>query len=185
MAIQAFITDEPRTKAAATPTAVPAATIPETRPSNGVEKFPLIEPRRFDLPDINRHGPWLIPRFEREFPHFNHIQVLSFLRSVLYSNEFMFLFQPHGAALAQVMNEQTLQPEPVVWERFVFLEDAKDPYHIAEGVEFYKEFARWTRQKQSASLVVDQHSDVPRDEIRKKLGRLSVQELQVAKLGKE
>lgn len=172
MAIQSVITDAPVAEKIVPTKHIFAAT-------NGSSRSAL---RRFERPDIERHGAWLVPRFLKAFPHLNSHQALSFMVNVLYSNEFMFLYQPHGVALAQILNEQALQPEPVVWERFVLLEDPKDAVHIAEGVEFYVEFERWTKQKQAKLLVVDQHSDVPRDMIKERLGRVLVQEMYIVRM---
>ncbi len=138
--------------------------------------------RRFERPDIERQGQWLVPRFLRSFPHLNSHQALSFMVNVLYSNEFMFLYQPHGVALAQLVSEHILQPEPVVWERFAFLEDPTDPRQHVEGAEFYTEFERWAKQKQVKQLVVEQQSDVPREVIKERLGRIFMQETMIARL---
>ncbi len=174
MAIQSIITDAPVEKPA------PAEIVRRPVAPNGHHVSQL---RRFERPDIERHGAWLVPRFTAAFPHLNSYQAMSFMVNVLYSNEFMFLYQPHGVALAQLLLEQTLQPEPMVWERFVFLEDPKDQRHIAEGVEFYREFERWTRQKQAKLLVVEQCSDVPRDAIKETLGsRILIREMRVAQV---
>lgn len=174
MAIQTTITDSERPKA----TLIPAVVAPVT---NGTTRH-VSQLRRFERPDIERHGAWLVPRFLTAFPHLNSHQAMSFMVNVLYSNEFMFLYQPHGVALAQIMLEQTLQEEPIVWERFVFLEDPKDARHIAEGIEFYAEFERWTKQKHAKQLVVEQCSDVPTDAIKEQLGRILIKPLRIAQV---
>lgn len=181
MAVQASITDLPPLKSARAPEPV-LARIPE---GNGAAK-PVVAPcRRFERPDIERHGAWLFPRFMERFPHLDQRQTLSFMCNVLYSNEFMFLFQDHGVALAQRMMEHTLQPKPVVWERFVFLENRENPRHVEEGLTFYREFARWTKQKHSDTLVVEQASDVPHDAIADCLGRIFSSTIQIARISKE
>jgi len=175
MAIQTTITDSERPKA----TIVPAAIVAPV--TNGASRH-VSQLRRFERPDIERHGAWLVPRFLTAFPHLNSYQAMSFMVNVLYSNEFMFLYQPHGVALAQLMHEHTLQEEPVVWERFVFLEDKTDLRQIAEGIEFYVEFERWTKQKQAKQLVVEQCSDVPTDAIKEQLGRILVKQIRIAQV---
>lgn len=140
-------------------------------------------PRRFERPDIERHGVWLLPRFNTAFPHLNNQQAMSFMVNVLYSNEFMFLYQDHGVALAQVMNEHTLQPEPMIWERFVFLENAENPRHVEEGATFYDEFVLWAKRKQIVTLVIDQCTDVPREVIKQRMpGRVLSQEHWIVKV---
>ncbi len=155
------------------------AVVAATLNGNGRHESQL---RRFERPDVERHGQWLVPRFVKAFPHLSNHPALSFMVNVIYSNEFMFLYQPHGVALAQVVTEHVLQPEPIVWERFAFLEDPTDPRQHVEGAEFYTEFERWAKQKQAKLLVVEQQSDVPRDVIKERLGRIYVQETMIARV---
>ena len=138
--------------------------------------------RRFEIPDLDRHGVWFLPRFLAQFPHLNQRQAVGWLRSVCYNNEFMFLFQDHAIGLAQVVSEHTLQAKPVVWERFVFVEDKSNPAHIEQGASFYEMFGKWAVQKSIEQVIVEQITDIPREKIREKLGRVVTQELQIARV---
>src|SRR5579864_7199026 len=94
-----------------------------------VTPAPLVlhaEVRRFDLPDIDRHGSWFLPRFLKEFPHLNERAAIGFIKAVLYSNEFLFLFQEKAVALFQSVGSGGLEPQEIVWERFVWVESPTD-----------------------------------------------------------
>lgn len=164
----------------------PAAPKPEVKvpATNGAVWHPPPF-RRFERPDIERHGQWLLPRVVETFRHLDERRAASFLINQLYANEFMFLYNDHAVGLAEIVPENIWQPQPVVWERFVFLQDKEDTRHIEEGADFYTEFARWAQMKRATTIVVEQATDVPREDIKRKLGRIFSQETWIAKAGKE
>lgn len=159
-----------------------AKTVEKPLVSNGHAKYVPPPFRRFERPDIERHGQWLLPRVSEAFPHLDQRQAASFLINQLYANEFMFLYNDHAVGLAEVIPENIWQPLPVVWERFVFLQDKEDARHIEEGAAFYTEFARWAVMKRAATIVVEQQTDVPHEVIKTRLGRIFTQEMQIAKV---
>jgi hypothetical protein len=138
--------------------------------------------RRFDLPDIERHGRWFLPRFLERFPHLNQQQAIGFLRGVLYNNEFLFLCHEHAVALAQAVSDHTLQPETIIWERFVMVEDPEDEVHIEQGAAFYDDFRAWAHRKNVKKIVIEQCTDVSRKRIAEKLGELNPTELMIVKV---
>jgi hypothetical protein len=95
---------------------------------------------------------------------------MSFLKGIIYSNEFLFLSQEHSAALAQLVRPYGLEPRKIVKEQFVF---AQSEAYAAEAAEFYSEFLRWAKNQGADVIIVDEKSDVPQDLIRKKFDRLS------------
>jgi hypothetical protein len=124
--------------------------------------------RRFDIADLQKHGGWIMKRLQKARPHLSDPYIMSWLRGIIYNNEFKFLYQEHGVALAQVVMEETLERKPVVRERFVFVEEGFE----AAGAEFYTEFLRWAKDQQIGTLIVEEMTDVPHELIKEKLGRL-------------
>lgn len=130
------------------------------------------ETRRFQLPDLDRHARWFMPRFQQEFAHLNQRQAIGFLRSVVYDNECHFLYQEHGVALAQAIGSHTLDATQVIWERFVWVENPKDAAQLEAASWFYPAFVRWGQQKGFATMVVEEKTDVPHELIKARVGRV-------------
>jgi len=128
--------------------------------------------RRFELPDIDRHGVWLFPRLRTAYKHLNDRQLIGWLRAICYSPEYQFNFQEHSVALFQIMAAHTLSPQPIIYERFVFAADKDNPEHVAQASMFYPEAAKWGRHQGAGALIVEQISDVPHELIRDRLGRV-------------
>ena len=141
-----------------------------------------VEIRRFELPDMDRHATWFMPRFVKEFPHLNDRQAIGFLRGVLYSNEFCFLYQDHGVALAQTVNAHTLQYEPIIWERFVWVEDSSNQKQLEAASHFYTHFGTWAKRQGIKIVHVDEKTDVPLDLIQARLGKVNVTEQKYARV---
>jgi hypothetical protein len=124
--------------------------------------------RRFDIADLNKHGGWILKRIQQARPTLSDPQIMQWLKSIIYSNEFLFLYQEHGCALAQTVREETLAGTPVVKERFVFAEEG----HTEGAAEFYTHILWWAKNQGVATIVVEEMTDVPHDAIKEKLGRL-------------
>jgi len=157
------------------------ATAETQAPRFGIE-LPAV--RRFELADIARHGTWLVPRLVKAYPHLNNSTALGFLHNVLYSSEFHFCYQPHAAGLAQVERVHALANRPIIREKFVWVEDAKNPEHLAEGVAFYDEFSSWGKHLGADVIVVEEASDVPHEMIREKFEkRIFTRQQQFVRIG--
>lgn len=128
--------------------------------------------RRFQDPDLDRHGLWLVPRLLASFPHMNQRELLGWIRGIIASNEFLFLFQDHAVGLAQAMRISPLRPDVMVHEWFVFVEDKENKEHLAEGAMFYGDMKRWATQQGARTIIVEELSDVPHEMIKEQLGRL-------------
>lgn len=130
------------------------------------------EVRRFDLPDLDRHGAWFLPRFLKEFPHVNERSAIGFIKSVLYSNEFLFLFQEKAVALFQAVGSGGLEAEGIIWERFVWLQDPTDTGQQQAAAQFYVHALKWAKQKGIDVVHVECSSDVPRETMKAAVGRV-------------
>jgi len=141
--------------------------------------------RRFELPDLDRHGGWIMQRLLAAYPHLSNTEVMGWLRGIIYSNEYQFLYQPHSVSLAQVIQTFTLLPTPIVQERFVFAQDKNDQAHLKEACEFYVAMRSWAEFKGFTTILVEEMSDVPHDMIKAKLGqRLFTREQIFVRVGK-
>ncbi len=142
--------------------------MPNAAPIAGNAVAPEPKVRRFEIADLSRHGGWIIKRLQQARPTLSDAQVMSWLKGVIYSSEFLFLYQDHGCACAQTVREETLGGAPVVRERFVFAEDGFQ----ADAASFYSEFLQWAKNQQITTMIVEEMSDVPHDLIKERLGRL-------------
>ena len=136
--------------------------------------------RRFQLPDLDRH-PWLIERFRLAHPHMPDPMIRSWLRGIIYSNEFLFLYQDHAVALAQTLTPN-LAPKSILVERFCWAEDPRNPEYVALAAGFYEEFGRYAKQKGIEEITVEVLTDVPHEDIKARLGRLFTQQRTFARV---
>lgn len=136
---------------------------PQERP--GIERPDI---RRFEMPDLPRHGGWLLPRLVKKYPHLTEQLAAGFLNGAITSNEYLFLFQPHSVALAQIERAFGLTPRPLVSEVFVWAESSQ---YVAEAAWFYGRFRQWAKHI-GADVIVLGDSDVSADIIKEHLGRV-------------
>jgi hypothetical protein len=135
------------------------------KPRIGVE-MPAV--RRFELGDLSQHGRWLLPRLVKVYPHLTEHTAAAFLKNILYNSEFHFCYQPHSAGLAQVERVHSLVSRPIVREKFVWVEDVKNPDYVTEALAIYDDFQVWARHHGADVLVIEEQSDVPHELIRDK-----------------
>lgn len=126
--------------------------------------------RRFELPDLDLHGGWIKERLLKQFPHLNDRIVIGWLKGMLYSSETLFLYQPNSVCMAQIVKLHTLDPAPVVQERFVWCRDPNSAAHQAEAAEFYERIMAWAMHQSAGAVIVEEATDVPREMIQSKLG---------------
>ncbi len=137
-----------------------------------------VEIRRFQLPDLFKHGPWIVKRLLQAYPHKTKEQLEGWLRGIIQHNEFLFLYMDHAVALGTFMREDPLAEKPHFQELFVLAEDG----HQEEAAAFYDEFVRWSRNLGIAVMVVEVVSDVPHDLIKARTGRIFQRQIQFVRL---
>lgn len=140
-----------------------------------LEKAPVVEReppfiRRFELPDIDKHAAWFIPRVMKTFPNFTDRSLRTWLLSMLTSTEHMMLYLDHGVALAQAM-PYGLPAEHIIIEQFVFIEDPADKTMQDDASHVYLHFHEWAKRKGLTVLIVEENSDVPHDMVRARLDK--------------
>ena len=127
--------------------------------------------RRFSTADLNEHGAWLLARMLKVYPHLHERTIAGYLRSMVESNEHLFLYQPNSVALVQLERGFTLEPESVVRERYVLARDPANVEHVKKAAQFYGHIREWARHLGVKIVVLGDMSDVPLDMIQKTLGK--------------
>lgn len=138
--------------------------------------------RRFDTADISKHGAWLVPRLIQAYPHMNERAALTFLQNIVWNNEYLLLYSETAVALAQTMAAHSLDAKPIVYERFVWVENREDKQQVKDAAEFYVEFYRWAKSQSADVIIVEENTDVSHDLIKEKLGRVFTKQQQFARV---
>jgi len=128
--------------------------------------------RRFEIADLSTHGPWLLKRFQTLFPDVTEKYIAGFLRGIIYSNEFSFLYQDNAVALAQIIASPGIKPIKIVQEHFVWIADRNDKDQAENAADFYVHFKQWGKQQGAERMFVMENSDVPKPLVEQRLGRL-------------
>lgn len=128
--------------------------------------------RRFESPDLSRHGAWLMKRFQLKFPNFTEQAIGGYLSGLIYNNEHMFLYQPHAVALAQLVHSPGIRPVKLVQERFVWVEDRSDKSQLEDAADFYLHMRQWGKRQEAERIIVCEETDVPKTLIEVRLGRI-------------
>jgi hypothetical protein len=140
-----------------------------------------VEPsRRFQLPDLDTHGRWIIARLLKVYPHRTERDLIGFLRGIIGSNDYLFLYRDCGVALATVAKTNPLVLKSHVEEIFVWVAPGHNP---TEAAPFYEDFAQWTRHQSLDVLIVEEQTDVPHEVIKATLDkRLFTKTVQFARV---
>ena len=136
---------------------------------------------RFFIADIDRVGTWLVKRIRERYAFMDERQILTWLRSVMSSNEWLFIKTQHAVGLAN-MQRMPMRMVPFVQEVFVLIMDANEESQIEEGLNIYRHFRKWADSMSASELRVDIFSDVPLKYQKKEFGQLYLREIAVAKL---
>src|SRR5271154_3641704 len=128
--------------------------------------------RRFELPDLSQHGPWLLRRFAVKFPDYSEKEIAGYLSRLIYNNETLFLYQDNAVALAQFAYGPGVRPAKIVQESFVWAKDKNDRDQLEYAADFYTHIKEWAKQQGVERLVVLEDSDVPKSMIEARLGRI-------------
>ena len=143
--------------------------------------IPTLNIRRFEPADLNR--TWIYKRLLAAFPQFANEQVAAgWLRSLIFNNEYHFLYAAHGVALFQVVSGNILRPRPMVQEHFVWVENKSDQQQLAEAAQFYTSAQMWATHLNAEVMLVEEMSDVPHDLIKDRIGRIFIRQQQFAKV---
>lgn len=147
-----------------------------------VEEMPAPVIRRFSSADLSKHGAWVLPRMLQAFKHMSERSAASFLQTIEFNNEYLFLYHEHGVALAQVMSAHALDGSNVIYERFVWVKDKDDKEQLKHAANFYIELQKWAKSQSVEVIIVEENTDVPHDMIKEKLGRIFSRAQQFARV---
>jgi len=148
-----------------------AAAVKSQRPQEVIKPAEPIKIRRFERPDLDQHGAWLLERLRTVYPGVTEMILYSRLMNILYNNEFLVLYQDDAVAVAQLVRGNSLNPRPSVHEWFVFVKNPADKAAIDRASAFYADFVRWGYAQDCEAIVLSSGmSDVPIEEARKHLG---------------
>jgi hypothetical protein len=138
--------------------------------------------QRFTQSNLTSCG-WFLHRLVKTYPNKNEIGWANYIRSMCGRNDCLFIAQPHGVALAEVVQTDNLVGKRVVYERFVWCEDRQNPDHVDAAADFYTEFVRWAVSLGIDEIVIDRASDVPVELIRATLRKkINVSEVRSVKV---
>lgn len=154
--------------------------------------------RRFVLPDLNDKGEWIVKRLRnpeedmpKRYAHSQDREIFNFLRSVIDSPEFLFVRTDHAFILAQLMREP-LMHNPVAKEWFVLclkMDDINKPEEEKaqinpqdEAAYLYSVMFEWAKHSSAEELRIENYTDVPRDMVKARLGKLFAREMIYSKL---
>ena len=138
--------------------------------------------RRFNSADLTKHGAWILPRLIQAYPHLNDRAAATFLQNIMWNNEYLLLYSETGVALAQIMLAHSLDAKPIIYERFVWVENREDKNQIKHASEFYTEILRWAKTQSAEVIIVEENTDIPHDMIKEKLGRIFTRQQQFARI---
>lgn len=145
-----------------------------------VQKFEGL--RRFALADLSEHGPWILGRLLKLHPHLDQRTLAGYMRGMVDSNDFLFLYQPNSVALFSLERGDILSPKPVVREHFVFIREPDDAEHLVEAGAFYEHVKMWSKNLGAEFLMLSDKSDVPLDKIQRKLGKTFERQVSYARV---
>ena len=153
----------------------------KNEPTPSPERLSKGEPaRRFQLPDLDTHGRWIIARLLEVYPHRTERDLIGFLRGIIGSNDYLVLYQDYGVALATVAKTNPLAPKSHVEEIFVWVAPNQSPELCAS---FYVDFARWAKHLSLEVVIVEEQSDVPHEAVKAALDkRVFVKQVQFARV---
>jgi hypothetical protein len=128
--------------------------------------------RRFSTADLSSHGTWIMKRLMQMFPDADEHWLGGWLKGTIYDNGHLFLYQDNAVCLAQVTVLPSIKPTKVVQERFVWVADRNNKDQIDAAADFYEDMALWAINQRIDRLFVCENSDVPKEEIQKRVGRV-------------
>ena len=137
---------------------------------------------RFSPVDLSDKAAWILKKLKVLYPAKSEVVLANWLRMMANRNDCLFIRTPNAVALAEVVVLNAMDEHPVIFERFVWCEDRQDHLHIEEAATLYNEFKRWARSMGVEKIIVNQFSDVPREQIKEVLGRLNTEQLSFARV---
>ena len=144
--------------------------------------------RRVGMADLTTLLPLVTKRLQERRPHVQLGAVLGWLRGCVLSNEMWFVMSEQAVALAQIMREP-LEQQPFAIEHFVFVRplpgtSAAAVDAVDEAAGLYVPMCKWAANMNCSRLEVDRNTDVPRTDIRMRVGKVGTKTVAHISLGR-
>jgi hypothetical protein len=118
--------------------------------------------------DLDDKAYWLMPRLREAYPSHSDVQIINFLRNCIPSPDWYFVATENAVLLAQVvtppMRKMRVDEEFCICKHEDFWE---------EGADLYRDLKRWATTIGASKICVDSFSDVPRDVIGRRVGKVT------------
>lgn len=138
-----------------------------------VIEYKLAPITRFYIADLTAKGQWILERLLKAYPNQNSRSIIGWLNGILDNNEFLCLAMPHAVCIAERVPIDRLAGKLQVREVLVWCQNPADEVQKAQAADFYPRMAQWARTQTLERLVVCERSDVPRELVEAKLGKLT------------
>lgn len=144
--------------------------------------------RRVGMADLGGLLSWVTKRLQERRPHVQPGAVLGWLRGCVLSNEMWFVMSEQAVALAQIVREP-LEVQPFAIEHFVFVRPLSGattaaPDAVDEAAGLYVPMCKWAANLNCSRLEVDRCTDVPRTDIRMRVGKVGTRTVAHIALGR-
>jgi hypothetical protein len=127
--------------------------------------------------DIDNHAHWLMPRLRDAYPNYSDTQIVNFLRACIASPDWFFMASDNAMLLAQAVTPPMRKLR--VDEEFCIAK-TEDDWEEAAGL--YRELKTWATHIGATRIVVASFSDVGRDMIGRRIGKVSRMDIFVVSL---
>jgi hypothetical protein len=127
--------------------------------------------------DIDNKAQWLMPRLREAYPSYGDTQIINFLRNCIPSPDWFFIASENAILLAQVVTPPMRKMR--VDEEFCIAK-SEDDWEEAAGL--YRDLKTWASHIGASKLCVDCFSDVPRDVIGRRVGKVTRMDIFVVSL---
>lgn len=127
--------------------------------------------------DIDDKAHWLMPRLREAYPGYTDTAIVNFLRNCIPSPEWYFVASANAVLLAQIVTPPMRKMR--VDEEFCIV---KDEDHWEEGAQLYRELKTWATHIGASKICVDSFSDIARDMIARRIGKVSRMDVFVVSL---
>jgi hypothetical protein len=122
---------------------------------------------RFLNVDVQRYGPWLIPKLTTRWPQISAMTFSGWVMGWTGGNTFLFVKTPNAVGLAEIY-KQTPELRVKAREVFAFC-NGKD--HEDEILTLYKEFKRWGKSLGVSEIIdIGNASDLSPKRLRENAG---------------
>jgi hypothetical protein len=127
--------------------------------------------------DIDNHAHWLMPRLREAYPAYSDTQIVNFLRSCIASPDWFFMATENAMLLAQAVTPPMRKMR--VDEEFCICRH-EDFWEEAAGL--YRDLKTWATHIGATRIVVASFSDVGRDMISRRIGKVTRMDIYVVSM---